>query len=57
MTEIPTVVLNVIFYAIAFMAMFIYLLRCDVKELKTDVQRLQKEMWQAELKAIRNKEK
>lgn len=57
MTEIPTVVLHIMLYAIAFMAMFIYMLRSDVKELKADVQRLQKEMWQAELKSIREKGK
>ena len=57
MTETPTVVLNIIFYALAFVAMFVYILRCDVKELKEDVRRLQKEMWQAELKSIRDKGK
>lgn len=57
MTEIPSVFLNIVFSAIVFMAMFIYMLRCDVRYLKADVQRLQKEMWQAELKAIRNKDK
>ncbi len=57
MIEIPAGIFLAMFCSIAFLVMFVFILHSDVKMLKEDVYRIQREVWQAELKSIRDRGK